>query len=296
MNTVTFVDRTTGKTIEENPPGEALMKFMYGKNPLGALSLHLLIKRKFISSAGGWYMNTKRSAARVVPFVKQHKMSMDDYIVPPNGFDSFNDFFYRKLKKNSRPIGAGLVSPADGKILVFDPIQQQQSFFVKGSSFNLQAFLGDKQLAQKYEGGSMAIIRLAPVDYHRFHFSAAGTIGASKLIKGHYYSVSPIALQQNLKIFCQNKRAYSILKTDNFGDLLFCEVGATMVGSILQTYTENSRVQKGDEKGYFAFGGSTTVLLCEKGHVQFSEDLLSNTQKGLETAIKMGETIGNQLM
>ena len=292
MNTVTFVDRITGETIEENPPGEALLKFMYGNNPLGTLTLQLAVKRKLVSSLGGWYMNTKRSASRIALFVEQHKMSLDDYRVPSGGFQTFNDFFYRKLKKDSRPIGEGLISPADGKILVFDPIQQQQKFFIKGASFNLEQFLQDKGLAQKYAGGSMAIIRLAPVDYHRFHFSAAGTIGPSKLIKGHYFSVSPLALQQSLSIFCQNKRAYSILKTDHFGDLLFCEVGATMVGSIVQTYQENSRVNSGQEKGYFAFGGSTTVLLSEKGRIQYSADLLKNTQEGLETAIKMGETIG----
>lgn len=292
MSSVTFVDRKTGETIVENPPGEGLLNFMYGNNPLGALSLHLLIKRKLVSAIGGRYMDSHRSAGRIDAFIEQHKLSLEDYMVPEGGYQTFNDFFYRKLKKESRPIGEGLVSPADGKIIVFDPIDTHQNFFVKGSEFNLRNFLQNDQLAKQFEGGGMAIIRLAPVDYHRFHFSAAGTIGPSTDIDGHYFSVSPIALKQNLRIFCQNKRAYSILKSEKFGDLLFCEVGATMVGSIIQTYSNNSKVEKGAEKGYFAFGGSTTVLLTQKNRVQFSADLLENSKKGLETAIKMGETIG----
>lgn len=294
MSTISYIDRATGKTIEENPPGEGFLKFLYGANPLGKASLHILMKRKLVSSLGGWYLDTKHSAKRVEQFAANNNIDLSDYIVPEGGFKSFNDFFYRKVKPEARPIGEGLVSPADGKIVVFDSIEDHKSFFVKGSNFTLASFLQDDRLAEKYKGGGMVIVRLAPIDYHRFHFSASGIISPTKLINGHYYSVSPLALRQSLEIFCQNKRAYSVLSTSEYGDLLFCDVGATMVGSIIQTYKINSHVQKGAEKGYFAFGGSTTVLLTEKGKVQFSEDLIQNTKNGVETAIKMGETIGKK--
>ena len=238
MSEVTFADRKTGELIKENPPGASFLKFMYGNNPLGKLSLHLLIKRKIVSAIGGWYMNTKRSAKKIDPFVEKHQMELSDYVVPDDGFSTFNDFFYRKIKPESRPIENGLVSPADGKILVFDNVDDNKEFFVKGAAFNLSSFLNDAELAKKYAGGGMAIIRLAPVDYHRFHFSAKGIISKSKLIDGHYYSVSPIALKQSLEIFCHNKREYSVLKTNDYGDVLFCEVGATMVGGIIQTYID----------------------------------------------------------
>jgi phosphatidylserine decarboxylase len=292
MSEVTFADRKTGTLIKEKPPGESFLKFIYGNNPLGKLSLHLLVKRKIVSAIGGWYMNRRSSAKRVKAFVGKHQMELSDYIIPEGGFRTFNDFFYRKVKPECRPLGEGLVSPADGKILLFDSVDKTRDFFIKGSAFNLSSFLNDEKLAGKYEGGGMAIIRLAPVDYHRVHFSAKGEISESKNIKGHYYSVSPIALKHSLEIFCQNKRAYSVLKTKGFGDILFCEVGATMVGSIIQTYKENTMIEKGEEKGYFAFGGSTTVVLTEKEKVKFCADLLENTKKGIETSIKMGETIG----
>ena len=296
MSNITYIDRKTGQLITEKPPGESFLKFIYGSNPLGKMSLHLLMKRKLVSSLGGWYMNRERSAGAVLDFVEKHQIDLEEYIVPEGGFKTFNEFFYRKIKPSTRPLGADLVAPAEGKLLVFETVEKSRDFFIKGIEFNLDSFLSDKELSDKYEGGGMAIIRLAPVDYHRFHFPAKGIIGVSKKIDGHYYSVSPLALKQSLDIFCQNKREYSILQTQEYGDLLFCEVGATMVGTIIQTYKENSEVEKGAEKGCFAFGGSTTVLLTEKGKVQFSEDLIANTKKGMETAIKIGETIGAQII
>lgn len=139
------------------------------------------------------------------------------------------------------------------------------------------------------------IIRLAPIDYHRFHFPADGEISESKLIDGVYYSVSTYAIKKNFRILCENKREYSILKTKKFGDIAMFEVGATMVGGIKQSYKSNSYVKKGEEKGYFYFGGSTCVLVFERGKVKIDEDLLENTKKGIETKVYMGEKIGISL-
>ena len=150
----------------------------------------------------------------------------------------------------------------------------------------------DKNLAKKYEDGIFVIIRLAPVDYHRFHFPADGIIEDSHLINGDYYSVSTHAIRRNFRIFCENKREYSILKTQKFGDIVMIEVGATMVGGIKQTYKPNSFVKKGQEKGYFYFGGSTCILVFEKGKVKLDKDLIENTKKGIETKVYMGEKIG----
>lgn len=288
---ISYIDRSTGKLIREQIPGAGMLKFFY-QTALGRLPLYALLRRKGISALAGRFMGSKRSKKHIRGFVEKHGMDLSDYQKKEEEFQTFNDFFYRKLKDGARPIGDGLVSPADGKTIVFDKIDDQKHFFVKGIDFTLKSFLVDDALVEKYNGGAMVIVRLAPVDYHRFHFPASGIIGANKEINGHYYSVSPLALQQSLQIFCENKREYSLLATEEFGDVLICEVGATMVGSILQTYQENTKIAKGDEKGYFAFGGSTVVLLFEKNKVAFSEDLLKHTKEGMETQLKMGEQIG----
>lgn len=292
MSDINYIDRKTGKEKTESVPAEGIMNWLYG-SAFGKAALNLLIKRKIVSAVGGWYMNSRSSRKRIKAFITNYKIDMSDY-VPSDAskFKHFNDFFYRKINPKKRPIGEDVVSPADGKTLAFQRISDTTKFFIKGSEFDLKRFLGTDERAKKYQGGSMLIIRLAPTDYHRYHFPAKGMASSTELIKGHLYSVSPIALRQSLEIFCQNKRSISTLSTESFGDILISEVGATMVGSILQTYEANREVASGSEKGYFAFGGSTVVLLFEKGNIQFSEDLIKNTENGMETQVLMGQTIG----
>ena len=290
MASISYIDRKSGQQKTENIPSQGMLKWLYSSGS-GKLALYILFKRKIISSLGGWFMNTRRSAKRIPGFVSEHGIDLAECEISSlSGFLTFNQFFYRKLKKDARPLGKHLVSPADGKILVFPNQTEADNFFVKGSEFTLESFLMNKALAKKYAEGSMAIVRLAPPDYHRYHFPASGTASETTKINGCYYSVSPLALRESLKIFCQNKREYCTLDTLNYGDILIVDVGATMVGSIIQTY-QAGQVKKGDEKGYFAFGGSTLVLLFEKDMIQFDADLVTNTQNRLETTVRMGEDI-----
>ncbi|MCV6629744.1 MAG: archaetidylserine decarboxylase [Flavobacteriaceae bacterium] len=291
---IQYIDRASGQIITEQTPSGAFMRFLYGKNPFGKLLLHSLFKRKCISAIAGKYMNSKASAKRVQPFIEDFNVPMEDYIIPETGYASFNDFFYRHIQTNARPIGDGVVSPADGKILVFPEITHSQQFFVKGKAFSVATLLGDEELAKQYIGGSMAIIRLAPTDYHRYHFPVDGQVSDNKKINGYYFSVSPLALQKNLQIFLENKREYVVVDSA-YGKVCIVDVAATMTGSMIQTHQAHTQITKGQEKGYFAFGGSTIILLFEKNTIKFSEDLITNTQNGMETSILMGETIATLL-
>jgi phosphatidylserine decarboxylase len=208
-------------------------------------------------------------------------------------FSSFNDFFYRKLKPTARPIESGFVSPGDGKLIAFENISDVHHFFVKGRKFILSEFLNDHNLANTYKDSSLIILRLAPNDYHRFHFPYDGIPTEVTKIKGSYFSVSPHALASNFtKVFCENKREFCTLKTEDKGAIIIAPVGATMVGSILETYTPNQEINKGDEMGYFAFGGSTIVMLVDKNKLKIDADILENTKNNMETFVKMGEKIG----
>ena len=292
MENIKYIDRKNGQQKTEDVPGEGMLKWLYNTSS-GKVALHVLLKRKIVSALGGWFMDSKLSAGRVQEFVTQNNIDLNEYrITDTKQFRTFNQFFYRKLKPGARPLGQNIISPADGKLLAFQSLKNVSNFFIKGVEFTTMDFLQDEKLAKKYHDGAMLIVRLAPADYHRFHFPADGKISDSKQINGYYFSVSPLALKKSLKIFCQNLREYSILSNEKYGDILISEVGATMVGGITQTYIPDSKIKKGDEKGYFSFGGSTLVLLFEKDKITFDQDLLQNTQKGLETAIKMGESIG----
>ncbi|MDC1107314.1 phosphatidylserine decarboxylase [Prolixibacteraceae bacterium] len=291
MKQIQYIDRDSGEICIEKIPGEKWLKWLYYR-PFGRLSLHFLIKRKFISSFVGKYMDSHKSTCYIPNFVKNHGIDLLEYQKEKlEDYHTFNDFFCRKIKKSSRPIGDDFVSPADGKILAFEDLSKVKEFFIKGAAFDLNEYLDNPELSDRYKDGSMMIVRLAPKDYHRFHFPADGVIHNANDIKGHYYSVSPLALQKSLRIFCANCRSYSMLETEKYGDILYSEVGATFVGSIIQTYAPDSHVTKGSEKGYFAYGGSTLVLLFEKGKIQIDQDLLDNTAKGYETYVNMGETI-----
>lgn len=294
---IEYIERKTGEIKVEKVPGEKYLKFLY-YNPLGELPLNLVVKKKFLTEYYGKKMNKPESVKKIPSFIEQADINIAEAKKRVEEFKSFNDFFYRELKEGARTVDYRenvLASPADGKILAFENLDIEKEFYIKGDKFTLEEFFADKGLANKYKDGVFMIIRLAPIDYHRFHFPADGEISESKLIDGVYYSVSTHAIKKNFRILCENKREYSILKTEKFGDIAMFEVGATMVGGIKQSYKSNSYVKKGEEKGYFYFGGSTCVLVFERGKVKIDEDLLENTKKGIETKVYMGEKIGISL-
>lgn len=290
---IKYVNRETGQVLIENVYGEKWLDWLY-HNPVGEATLWTIAKRKLITSLYGDEMEKPASADKIVPFVKEYGVDLS--IAQKQNFISFNDFFIRKLKPEARPIVAdslAVASPADGKILAYENIKNAD-FYIKGFRFNVNSFLNNPDLAKKYEDGQMIVFRLAPPDYHRYHFPISGTTGSSNIkINGDYYSVNPLALRKKAEIFWLNKREYGVMKSPLFGDVVMVEVGATMVGSMIQTYI-GTTVKKGEEKGYFKFGGSTVVLLFEKDKIKIDNDLLMNTSKGLETTIKMGERIAIQ--
>ena len=290
---IKFINRESGETQIETPPGEGFLKMLYN-NPFGKLALLPLVKRKFLSEWYGRQMNKPSSVSKIKKFVDDLNIDIDEAKKSISEFTSFNDFFYRKLKSEARPIGDDFVSPGDGKLLAFENIEDVHDFFVKGRKFTLQEFLADKDLANNYKNASLLILRLAPNDYHRYHFPYSGTPSEMVKINGSYLSVSPYALAGNFtKVFCENKREYCILKTSDKGDILLAPVGATMVGTIIETYTPNQELNKGDEMGYFAFGGSTVVVLIDKDKIKIDQDILDNTKNNIETFVKMGEKIGS---
>ncbi len=155
--------------------------------------------------------------------------------------------------------------------------------------FSLAELLQDNRLADRYAQGSLLLSRLCPTDYHRFHFPVAGVPGPSRLVNGPLYSVNPIALKQNIDILATNKRCITEIDSERFGKLIYVEVGATCVGSIVQTYHSHVAVQKGEEKGFFKFGGSSTILIFEPGIIQFDEDLVANSAQQREVYARMGD-------
>ena len=293
---IQFFNRYTGKIETEEIYGESFMRWTYG-TILGKFALHGLAKRSLFSRWYGWRMSRPVSARRVVPFINRYGLDHAEFADEPKSFKTFNEFFYRKLKPAARPIDPdpnSLVFPADGRHLGFQDISRTDGIFVKGQVFDLASLLRDAQLAKKYERGTVVLSRLCPTDYHRFHFPLAGLPGKPKIINGPLYSVSPIALRQNIHIFSENRRALSSIATTHLGTVLMLEIGATNVGSIEYTFVPGEPVQKGAEKGYFKFGGSSIITIFEPDQVRLTDDLLENSRQNRELYARIGDRMGSQ--
>lgn len=276
--------------------GEKWVRWTY-ETAGGNFFLHTLVKRHVASWYYGWRMNRATSANKVLPFIVEYGLDVDEFAKSPFLFKTFNEFFYRALKPGARPIAAAgdervAVLPADGRHLALPDIGAASGFYAKGQRFDLQEFLGDAALAQEFAGGSLLISRLCPVDYHRFHFPVSGTPADARLINGFLYSVSPIALRRKLEYLWENKRMVTLVDSPVFGKVAVCEIGATMVGTIKQLYVGGKPVAKGDEKGLFKFGGSCVVTIFQKGKIRFDADLVAPGAAGVEVYARMGERLG----
>jgi len=297
VEAIRYFNRHTGTLETEQVYGEGFLRWSYG-NPLGAISLESFVKRPFFSKWYGQRMSTPASASRVAPFIAKYQLDPADFADSPDSYRSFNEFFYRKLKPSARPIDgdeSSVVFPADGRHLGFQRASDISGVFVKGQKFDLPKLLGDPALAARYADGSLVLSRLCPVDYHRFHFPSSGTPGPVRMIEGPLYSVNPIALRQKLSYLWTNKRTITQLETERFGTVLLLEIGATCVGTILQTFVPGTSVEKGAEKGYFAFGGSSTLTLFPPGKVQLEADLLENSARQTELYARIGSRMGRAL-
>lgn len=297
MKPIKYLDRASGKICDEQVYGARPLQFLYGKKLsnklLGRPIAHLASRIPFISGFYGWLQKRPSSKKKVLPFIQRFNINTSEFLEDVSTYQSFNDFFIRKLKPTARPIATGdnvAVIPADGRYRFIPNIQMSDGFIVKGQKFSLPELLGDAQLASEYKDGSLVMARLCPVDYHRFHFPCAGLPGPAKLIRGHLYSVNPIALKQNIAIYTENKRKITVIEDTPFGKVLYIEVGATNVGTIHETYTPGKRCSKGEEKGYFSFGGSALLLLFLPGSIHFDEDLLVPSDH--EILCQMGQSMG----
>lgn len=293
METIRFFNRYTGKVETEDIYGGHFLRWTYG-NPLGRLSLHTLVKRAAFSRWYGWRMDRPNSRARVKPFISKFGLNPAEFLDSPESYRTFNEFFYRKLKPEARPIAkdsAAAVFPADARHLGFQNISKIEGIFVKGAVFDLGTLLQDDSLGRRYHEGAMVLSRLCPVDYHRFHFPVSGVAGAPRLISGPLFSVNPIALRQNIRIFTENKRALTEIDSPEFGKVLMLEVGATCVGSFEYTYKPGP-VVKGAEKGFFKFGGSSTITIFEPNRIELAADLVEKAKEGMELYARIGDVMG----
>ena len=273
-----------------------MLNFLY-KNFIGR-RIRLPFTHTFFSKIGGSIADSSVSRHFIKSFIKRNKIDMSDYVVPDGGYPTFNEFFYRKLKPNKRLIDTdsdSIISPADSKLLVIPEINAQAYFFVKTCKFDIESFLQNKDLASEFVGGTVFLFRLAPKNYHRFHFPFDCVASQPQLIKGKLESVNPIVYKSGVQPLTENERHLIILDSEKFGKVLFVPVGAMLVGKVVETYDPEKFHKKGDEIGYFAFGGSSIVMIFKKGVVTSDETFSQNSLHDRETEVRMGHRVDKSI-
>lgn len=278
MDRIEYIDRASGEKKFEKVYGNFFLDLLYGNRVL-AFILPLLARFAFASKLYGIFQKAPSSKPKIKKFIQNYSINAAEFAT--QNFHSFNDFFTRKLRSGVRPISrTKAILPADGRYRVFKDVLD---FTIKGKTFDVDTLLGE---TCPYTP-SLVIARLAPVDYHRFHFPCDCIPGKPKEINGPLYSVNPIAIARNIAYLFENKRVVTPLETPDFGTVYFVEIGATYVGSIKQTYQPNRPVKKGDEKGYFEFGGSSIAIIFKQDAIDFADDLIHP----LEVYGKMGQPL-----
>ena len=287
----TIIDRKTGERFRESVMGDKALRFAY-ETLLGRSLWGILFNSSFLSDLMGKYYDSPASCKKIASLTAIPGCNAAEAEFPTGHYSSFNDFFARKLKAGSRPSDPAediLSSPADGRLLVYSGLKATDPIPVKGAKKSLNDLCCEDLGAGSF---AVAVVRLAPVDYHRFHFPCDCIQAKPPMtVRGKYHSVNPIALAKRPDLYVENTRQITELSSKIFGSFRYLEVGAFGVGSIIQTSSEGEH-RKADEKGFFKFGGSTVILIFDAAKLQWDADLLKNSADGVETLIRCGETIG----
>jgi phosphatidylserine decarboxylase len=273
--------------------GRRWMELIYGTLP-GRLLAEWVLCRPVFSKFYGRLQRHPRSRRRIDPFIAQYGIELNEAVVPWGGYRSFNDFFIRRLKPTARPIDPDprrLISPADSRLQIFT-IHDHTWISIKGSPVTLSHLLGIDHLETVFEGGLALVFRLAPSDYHRFGYVAEGRQTAVRVVGGPLHSVNPMALRHKPDIHFINQRHWCRIENRLLGSILQVEVGAMLVGSIIQHQAQGGVCRRGQEKGYFQFGGSTVIVVLEPQRVQIDADIVAHSGRGIETLVRYGEAVG----
>ena len=277
-----------GALADRQDSQDRLLALFYG-HALGRLLLKPLTA-PCVSRLAGRLLSSKASCVLIGPFIRRNHIDMTQF--EPAQYASYNDFFSRKIRPEARPVDMDprhLISPCDSKLTVL-PVAKDGRFTLKHTEYTVASLLKDDALARQYEGGQLLIFRLTVDDYHRFCYAADGEKTENTFIPGVLHTVNPVA-NDYFPIYKENAREYTTLRTREFGDIVIMEVGALLVGKIVNHHGKTA-VRRGQEKGYFQFGGSTVVMLLKRGAAEIDGDILANSKEGIETVVRFGERIG----
>ena len=262
------------------------VKFLY-TNAIGRAFLKVIIKLR-LDRVVVRFLRSSASRVIIKRYAKKNGIALTTE--ERKSFGSFRDFFART--RTGTPVDrepSHLVSPCDGWLSAFK-IGDDACFDIKNSHYRVQDFIGDAALAKNFENGDLLIFRLCANDYHHYSYIDGGYQGENHYIEGELHSVQPIVCE-NVPIYVKNRRSWCLLETDNFGSVVQCEIGALVVGGIVN-HSNGGRFEKGSEKGHFDLSGSTIVLMLEPNKIKLNADILEALSYNEEVRVTEGQFIG----
>lgn len=283
-----LVRERDGRLVREDSGLDRLTGILYD-HALGRILLRPLVSPA-VSKLSGALLDSGISKALIPSFIEKNHIDMKDY--EKKEYVSFNDFFTRRLAPGVRPVRKEpevFVSPCDSRLSVCK-IEKDNVFYIKNSRYTVQSLLRNRKLAERFGGGYVWVFRLCVDDYHRYIYVDGGKVSGTVRIPGVFHTVNPIA-NARLPVYKENTREYSLLYSENFGTVLQMEVGAMLVGKI-ENHPVGKTVRRGQEKGNFAYGGSTVILMTRKGAVEPEENILKNSAENVETRVRLGDKVG----
>ena len=273
------------------PEDSGALKFLY-HSFMGRVLLKGLCARR-VSMLCGRFCDSVLSRFLIGPFVI--KNSIDLSIYEDEEYACFNDCFARRIVAKERPVDMEadhFIAPCDGLLSAYR-INDGLVIPAKQSKYSLERLLRNKRVADYYSDGICLVYRLCVNHYHRYCYVDSGIKSKNVHIDGILHTVRPIALDCG-PVFTENSREYTLIKTPKFGTVLQMEVGAMLVGKIVNN-EECAEVVRGCEKGHFDYGGSTIIILVKKDRLELDENIFEATENGKEIPVKMGECIGRSL-
>lgn len=298
------LNRKTGELEREQQPLLKKLKLILLFNPLTewidtAHAMRLWIHWNNVQK--GQEEATSKSHNQIKGFIDFYNINMDDFEPSdPEKYPTFEDFFVRKHKPGTRPIAEKdnpkkAVCVADSRVVTYDTVAESKKLWIKGTDFSITNLVMDVNLGSRFKDGSIASFRLSPQDYHRYHSPVSGTIKEFRSLPGDYYQVDPIALRSDVNILTRNARDYILIDSPDFGEVIFCAIGATEVGTIYihpKWQRPSSKIEKGDELGIFQFGGSSIIVAFQNGRIKFDDDLRDCSKHCIQVSVEVGMSLG----
>ncbi len=264
------------------------VSFLY-KNAFGRFILKIIMK-SHTDKIAVWFLRSCLSKYIIKGYAKRNNIPLSGEEIKQ--FKSFREFFLRSrddLIIDYEP--THLISPCDGWLSCFK-IDDNSQFAIKGSYYRIKDLINDQIIANEFQGGDCLIFRLCASDYHHYCYVDNGRKHSNNFIEGELHSVQPIACE-NYPVFTLNRRSWTLLETKNFGKVVETEIGALVVGGIVNHH-EIYEFKKGEEKGNFDLCGSTIVLLFKKDTIELLPEITEHLKLNEEFRVNLGMYIANK--